>query len=103
MNAAAKVSRPLGFAAGFAAAPLVYALVRVVALRMEPEADPAAVIWAEHSATVTRLVVTLYVGVAVLGGAVSLASAAPRVMPRVVGAVALVAALAVLVQTAWAP
>ena len=100
---AAKVSRPLGFAAGFAAAPLVYALVRVLSMRMEPEADPSAVIWAEHSPTVTRLVVTLYVGLAVLGGAVSLASAAPRAMPRVIAAVAVAAAIAVLAQTVWAP
>lgn len=98
-----RVSRPLGLAAGFAAAPCVYALVRVISGRVDSEADPSAVIWAEHSPTVTHLVVTLYIGLVVMGAMMSLASAVPRAMPRTVAVIAVIAALAVAAQAAWVP
>lgn len=98
-----KRTAPLGFAAGLAGAPLVYAIVRVISMRLHPEPDPAAIVWAEFSPTVTHFVVWLYAAAVLLGGLVSLASAAPRVMPRVTAALAITAAFAVLVQSVWAP
>ena len=94
---------PLGFAAGLAGAPLLYAVVRVISMILHPEPDPAAIIWAEHSPTVTHFVVWLYASVVLLGGMLSLANAAPRAMPRVIGSLAVVSTFAMLIQSVWAP
>jgi hypothetical protein len=98
-----KRSRALGITAGFASAPFVYAVVRVLLARLHPEPDPGAVIWAEFSPTVTRLVVWCYASAVVLLGTLALAGATPRAMPRIVGVLASASALAVIVQSVWWP
>jgi hypothetical protein len=93
----------LGLAAGFVSAPLVYACVRVAQHRMSPEPDPAAVIWAEHSAALSRFTVTGFVSAMVLIAWLALAR---RGGPDVVRALAWLAAgssVAVLVQSGLRP
>jgi hypothetical protein len=92
-----------GLAAAAAAMPLAYAVVRAIEARVSPEQDPAAVISSEHSALLTRLTVTAFVTLLAAAGTVSLAGAMPAHAPRVVGALAMLGALAALAQAVVLP
>jgi hypothetical protein len=96
VNAARRRTWPLGLAAAAAAAPCVYAIARVIESRISPEADPAAVLWAEHSALQTRLMVAGYATAVLAGGTVALVSWRPRIAPRLVAALGAVSVLATL-------
>lgn len=73
------MSRPrpwrVGVTLALAAMPLTGAVVARASLALRPEADPVAVIWAEHSAFVDRALVTAYLTAAL---ALTLAALARR-------------------------
>jgi hypothetical protein len=71
-------SRPwvAGLSLALALAPATRSLVAMIERVQRPEADPAAVVWAEHSAFVDRALVTAYLTVAL---AVALTALARRV------------------------
>lgn len=103
MSTTRSSAQTMGLAAGVASAPLAYALLRALEARISPEHDPAAMIWAEHSAMHSRLLVTGYVTAVATLGTLALARATPRHAPHVVAAFALLSALALAAQTVWLP
>jgi hypothetical protein len=65
-----------GLSLALAVAPATRTLVALIERAKHPEADPASVVWAEHSAFVDRALVTAYLTVAL---AVALTALSRRV------------------------
>jgi hypothetical protein len=103
MTAAERAAASEGIALGCAILPLVYAIVRVVVARVDPEPDPVAVVWSEHSPSLTRLMLTLYVTAAIVVGAIALVRARPAAFDRVLTVAAMSSATAILALCFFAP
>lgn len=91
--------RVLGVSLALCLAPAVYAIARVVERAISPEQDPAAIIWTERSTVQARLMVTAFVTIVALWGALGIAQRWPQQMPRVVAIAAVGACVLLLVQT----
>jgi hypothetical protein len=98
-----RTATALGLALGCALVPLVYAIVRVVIARLEPDPDPVAVVWSEHSPSITRLMITLYVTAALSAGAVAIARTLPERAPSMVSFAAIASAVAIMTLAMFAP
>lgn len=105
MNArdASRAATAMGLALGCAMLPLVYAVVRVVVARVDPEADPVAVVWSEHSPAITRFMITLYGTGALTAGAIAIARAFPARAPSMVSFASIVSAIALFAMAWFAP
>lgn len=90
----------LALAVTSAALPGIYAAVRCFQHSLQPEADPAAIVWSEHSNLLSRCMVTAFVGGTALVASLALAQSAPRRLPNVLAVTTIGSALAVLIQ-AW--
>ena len=90
-----------GIACACAFAPFVHAVVAGVFSRIDPSPDPVAVVWSEHSPTLTRMTLALFVTALLAFGLVAIARAIPQHMPRLTLVAASLSAIGVTVH-AWA-
>lgn len=95
--------RALAVATAISALPGIYAAVRCFQHWLQPEPDPAAIVWAEHSDLLSRCMVTGFVGATALVAALALAKSVPAKFPGILAGTATVSALAVLVQAWFVP
>jgi hypothetical protein len=98
-----RTANAYGVALGCALMPVVYVIVRVVVARLDPDSDPVAVVWSEHSPSVTRLMLTLYATAGLTAGGIAITRALPHRAPSMVSLAAIASAVAIVALSIFAP